>query len=204
MPFCTNGIATFQLLVNREITSLDDLEGLKVRANGGSADVAASLGMVPVNVPVPEIRTMLEQGALDGVISAYPLLNVQQVEEFARFAVELDFGAGGQSLGMSLSTWEALPTDIQSIISQVSDESVAAMASIYESGMSVDRDELVARGLVISQPPPDVYEAMTEAVVFAQENWVTGLEAAGNGEARAVLEEFKRLIEVYETADSSD
>src|SRR5205823_1362011 len=52
----------------RLITSLKDLEGLKIRVGGGLVnDVANALGTVPMLKPAPESYELLSQGVADGL-----------------------------------------------------------------------------------------------------------------------------------------
>ena len=52
----------------RAITSLKDLEGLKIRVGGGVVnDVAKALGTVPMLKPAPESYELLSQGVADGL-----------------------------------------------------------------------------------------------------------------------------------------
>jgi TRAP-type C4-dicarboxylate transport system substrate-binding protein len=52
----------------RPITSLKDLEGLKIRVGGGIVnDVARALGTVPMLKPAPESYELLSQGVADGL-----------------------------------------------------------------------------------------------------------------------------------------
>jgi TRAP-type mannitol/chloroaromatic compound transport system substrate-binding protein len=50
---------------NREINSLEDLEGLKMRIPGLGGEVLARAGGVPVNMPGGELFTALQSGAID-------------------------------------------------------------------------------------------------------------------------------------------
>mgnify|MGYP000618848531 FL=1 len=50
---------------NREIESLDDLKGLKIRMPGLGGEVLSRLGATPVNLPGSEVFTSLQTGAID-------------------------------------------------------------------------------------------------------------------------------------------
>ena len=50
---------------NREINSLEDLQGLKMRIPGLGGEVLARAGGVPVNLPGGELFTALQSGAID-------------------------------------------------------------------------------------------------------------------------------------------
>ena len=50
---------------NREINSLADLNGLKMRIPGLGGEVMQLAGALPVNLPGSEIFTALQTGAID-------------------------------------------------------------------------------------------------------------------------------------------
>ncbi len=57
-----------QVHMREPITSLADLDGLKIRIGGGvSADVGTALGVVGVQVPAPKVYETLSGGVADGV-----------------------------------------------------------------------------------------------------------------------------------------
>jgi TRAP-type C4-dicarboxylate transport system substrate-binding protein len=52
----------------RPVTSLKDLEGMKIRVGGGMVnDVAKAIGTIPMLKPAPESYELLSQGVADGV-----------------------------------------------------------------------------------------------------------------------------------------
>ena len=51
----------------KEINSLDDIKGLKVRMSGIHAEVLNRIGAITVNIPGGEIMTSLQSGVVDGV-----------------------------------------------------------------------------------------------------------------------------------------
>jgi hypothetical protein len=55
------------ILSKKPIRKLEDLQGLKVGAQGMSPDVAKALGVALVNLPYPELYTALQQGVIDAV-----------------------------------------------------------------------------------------------------------------------------------------
>ena len=51
----------------KEINSLDDIKGLKIRMSGIHAEVLNRIGAITVNIPGGEIMTSLQAGVVDGV-----------------------------------------------------------------------------------------------------------------------------------------
>ncbi|MFV0492692.1 MAG: TRAP transporter substrate-binding protein DctP [Pseudorhodobacter sp.] len=56
----------------REVTTMDDLQGTKVRVTGGRVvqDTMRALGISPVSMAASEMSTALSQGAIDGIFTS--------------------------------------------------------------------------------------------------------------------------------------
>lgn len=65
----SEGIFVFR---EREVTSLEDMQGLKVRVVGGKLfqDTVAAFGSSPVSVPGPELVSSMSQGVIDGAVTS--------------------------------------------------------------------------------------------------------------------------------------
>jgi TRAP-type C4-dicarboxylate transport system substrate-binding protein len=67
LAVCTHGPGQI-FNTKRPVTSLKDLEGMKIRVGGGMVnEVAKALGTVPMLKPAPESYELLSQGVADGV-----------------------------------------------------------------------------------------------------------------------------------------
>jgi TRAP-type mannitol/chloroaromatic compound transport system substrate-binding protein len=60
----------------KEINSLDDLEGLKMRIPGFAGEVYAKLGVVVTNIPAGELYTALDRGTIDALDWVGPSLDL--------------------------------------------------------------------------------------------------------------------------------
>jgi TRAP-type C4-dicarboxylate transport system substrate-binding protein len=62
----------FFIMANREVQSMEDLNGAKVRVTGGRVflDTMGRLGVSPVSMAASEMSTAMSQGAIDGVLSS--------------------------------------------------------------------------------------------------------------------------------------
>lgn len=61
----------------KEITSIDDLKGLKIRIPGFAGKVIASVGAVPTNIPAGELYQSLERGTIDALEWVGPGLDLR-------------------------------------------------------------------------------------------------------------------------------
>ena len=102
----------------KEINSLDDLQGLKMRIPGFAGEVLAKLGASPTNIPPAELYTALERRTIDALEWVGPSLDLRMgFHKIAPFyytgwhepATELQFLVNQKS-------FERLPADLQEIL----------------------------------------------------------------------------------------
>jgi len=75
----TGGNTTMQMggWFNKEINSIKDLEGLKMRIPGFGGKVMAGVGAVPTNIPAGELYQALERGTIDALEWVGPSLDLR-------------------------------------------------------------------------------------------------------------------------------
>lgn len=103
----------------KEINSVDDLQGLKMRIPGFAGEVLAKLGANPTNIASGELYTALERNTIDALEWVGPSLDLRMgFHKIAPYyytgwhepATELQFLVNSR-------TWKKLPADLQVILS---------------------------------------------------------------------------------------
>jgi TRAP-type mannitol/chloroaromatic compound transport system substrate-binding protein len=102
----------------KEINSVDDLKGLKMRIPGFAGEVLAELGAKPTNIATGELYTSLERNTIDALEWVGPSLDLRMgFHKIAPYyytgwhepATELQFLINERS-------WKKLPKDLQEIL----------------------------------------------------------------------------------------
>lgn len=102
----------------KEIKTVDDLKGLKMRIPGFAGEVLAELGAKPVNIPAGELYTALERNTIDALEWVGPSLDLRMgFHKIAPFyytgwhepATELQFLVNQKA-------FDKLPPDLQQIL----------------------------------------------------------------------------------------
>jgi TRAP-type mannitol/chloroaromatic compound transport system substrate-binding protein len=110
------------LQTNKELKTIDDLKGLKIRGAGDGAEILSRVGAGMVMMPAGEIFESMERGVIDAFECASPTLNwdlglneaaeylylsgTRQPYEYNPFICNQD-------------SWNELPDDLKAIVSQV-------------------------------------------------------------------------------------
>jgi TRAP-type mannitol/chloroaromatic compound transport system substrate-binding protein len=104
---------------NREINSVADLQGLKMRIPGLGGEVFSRAGGVPVTMQVSEVFTALETGALDATEWVSPYNDLAAgYHTVARYYYYPGWHEPGSTLEtvFNKEAFEALPEDLQEIL----------------------------------------------------------------------------------------
>lgn len=104
----------FYLWPKKEVSTLDDLKGVKMRTSALYDRFMKSLGIVPVTIPAGDTYTALERGTVEGF--GWPNMGPRQRGwlEVVKCAIDLPFyGSNNITAVMNLDKWNSLPKDVQ-------------------------------------------------------------------------------------------
>ncbi len=112
------------LASKRAVRSLEDMQGLKVRATGLSAKIVECLGGVPVAMSQPETYEALQKGVVDATLCPIETLKGwKQGEVIASVTDSRKIGyTTAMFAAMNKAKWNSLPADVRKIIEDVSAE----------------------------------------------------------------------------------
>jgi TRAP-type mannitol/chloroaromatic compound transport system substrate-binding protein len=151
----------------KEINSLDDLQGLKMRIPGFAGEVMAKLGAKPTNIASGELYTALERRTIDALEWVGPSLDLRMgFHKIAPYyytgwhepATELQFLVNER-------TWKKLPDDLREILRTAMKVSAYDMyiQSYHESGANWATMKTEFPNVQVKTFPKDVLVAMKKA-----------------------------------------
>ena len=151
----------------REIKSVKDFKGLKMRIPGLAGKVYASLGVDVKLLPGGEIFPALERGVIDAAEFVGPYqdrrLGLQKAAKYY-YTTGWHETATVSELLINKAAWDKLPKDLQAIV-----ENACAACNVISEGWcqrtnAEAMDDLVKKEGVIARPlPDDVVKALREA-----------------------------------------
>lgn len=176
----------------KEIKSMADYKGLKMRIAGLGGKVLAKAGVNVVNVPPSEIFTALERGVIDATDLVNPFIDMRMgLHQAAKYY----YYPGWQepctttTLIVNLKIWEALADDLKAIIETASAECVAWTIAQGDRVNAQALKELTEKHGVIFKKLPD--DVLRELRKFADQ--VMAEEAAKNANSKEVLDSYKKF-----------
>lgn len=151
---------------NREINSLDDLQGLNFRITGLGALVMKKLGVNPVSMAPGDIFPALQSGALDGAewvgptndlaFGFHKVLNNMYAPSFSDIH-------GGAEWGVNSQAFEKLPAEFQLILTTAMEAETELLThDIFYSNIQ-SLDKLRTAGVNIGTFPDDVWDGLRTA-----------------------------------------
>lgn len=144
IAFVTHGPA--QLHSNANVTSLDQVSGMKIRIPGGvGGDVGAALNATGIQVPAPKVYETLASNTADGVTMPMETRGGFKLTEVAKNVYWMPGGLyrGSFALIMNEETFADLPADLQTALDEkVFGEPLSRMAGAMWDEIDQDGLEL--------------------------------------------------------------
>jgi TRAP-type transport system periplasmic protein len=105
------------------VRSLDDLQGLEIRATGLSAKTLEVLGAIPVAMPQSDAYEALSRGVVQGNLSPIEVLQGWRHAEVTDYLTLTPFLYNTLFfVTMNLDTWNSLPPEIQTAINEATEK----------------------------------------------------------------------------------
>ena len=146
LPFaCGNSGVQMAGWFNKEIQSLEDIKGLKMRIPGFGGEVLQRAGGVPVSLPGSEVYTALQTGVIDATEWVGPYNDVSLgLHKAARYYYYPGFHEPGPNIECIINkdAWESLPPDLQNIVKIACQSSNLNMTSEYMWGNAIALEQL--------------------------------------------------------------
>jgi TRAP-type mannitol/chloroaromatic compound transport system substrate-binding protein len=170
----------------KEINSLADMQGVKMRVGGMGGKVMEALGVVPQQIPGGEIYPSLERGTIDAAEWVGPYddekLGLNKVAPFYYYP---GFWEGGAMLHflINLDKWNELTPAYKSIVQSAAAHANAVMLAKYDYRNPAALRRLVAGGAQLRPYPEDVM-----AKAFEESNKLYAAISAENAEFKTIWE----------------
>jgi TRAP-type mannitol/chloroaromatic compound transport system substrate-binding protein len=186
---CGNTSAQMGGWFRKEINTLDDMKGLKMRIGGFAGAVMAKLGVVPQQIGGGDIYPALEKGTIDGAEWVGPYddekLGFYKVAKYYYYPGWWEGGAI-LSLHINKEKWDSLPKHYQAICKAAAAQANAVMTGRYDVVNPQALRRLVGQGVQLRP----FSEAILDAC-FKSANEVYADISAKNEDFKKIWESMK-------------
>ncbi|KAB0265257.1 TRAP transporter substrate-binding protein [Microvirga brassicacearum] len=152
----------------KEIKTLQDLQGLKMRIAGLAGNVMAKLGVVPQQIPGGDIYPALERGTIDAAEWVGPYddekLGFSKVAPYYYYP---GFWEGGPAIHLFINQgkWKELPKAYQSILTAAAGYANADMLAKYDARNPAALRRLLGSGTQLRPFSQEILDAANKAAV---------------------------------------
>jgi TRAP-type C4-dicarboxylate transport system substrate-binding protein len=135
---------SFHLYTNKKVKKLSDLAGLKIRVFPAFIPFIKALGAVPINLPMGDIYTAMERGAVDGfVMTHFGFVKDFSWHEVTKYAIDYDLYRAAANLLVNPKKWNQLPANIRQQIIEYKKTEVNAAAAEWFGNLYNERWQML-------------------------------------------------------------
>jgi TRAP-type mannitol/chloroaromatic compound transport system substrate-binding protein len=175
----------------KEVKSVQDLNGLKMRIGGFAGKVMQHLGLVPQQIAGGDIYPSLEKGTIDAAEWVGPYDDEKLgFNKVAPYYYSPGWWEAGPQLSfyVGIKQWENLPKEYQAAIEAASYEAHVAMQADYDAKNPAALARLLKNGVKLRGFSKEIMEACWKAA-----NEVMEGEASKNAKFKKIYEPWKRF-----------
>ena len=175
----------------KELKTVADMKGLKMRIGGSAGVVMQKLGLVPQQIAGGDIYPALEKGTIDAAEWVGPYDDEKLgLYKVAKYYYYPGWWEGGPELDLFVNTkaWSELPKDYQSILEAACAEANIDMVAKYDALNPAALRRLVAAGVQLRPFPREIMQASYKAAVEVYDEFATT-----NAKFKKVYEPWKKF-----------
>ncbi|BAQ66842.1 TRAP transporter substrate-binding protein [Geminocystis sp. NIES-3709] len=150
----------------KEVNSINDLQGLKMRIPGLGGQVMAKLGVTVQNLPGGEIFQALQTGAIDAAEWVGPYDDEKLgLNKVAKYYYYPGWWEPGPTLEVqiNLDEWKKLPPQYQSVLQTAAVESNVTMLARYDARNNEALERLLQAGVQLRPYSQEILDAAEKA-----------------------------------------
>ena len=164
----------------KQIKSIDDLKGLKIRSAGAiQSATIKQLGGSPVSMPITEVYTSLEKGVLDGVLTAFTAMRSFRIYDVTKYSLDMGFTCMPMIVVMNLKKWNSLSPEIQNVFDGLFRNYSFEAAGEYDNDVAKSKKYGRDNGQIIVPISNDEFAKWKESVSPLRSKWVKDMKKKG-------------------------
>lgn len=187
----------------KPIHTMADVKGMKVRAPTRMVSkLIASIGGVPVGMPVPGIPDALSKGVLDGAVTTYEVSPSIKLNELTKYVTETDRNQPGLYttlfvVAMNKAKYDSLSPDLQKVIDKHSGRDTSVwMGKIMGDNDVPGKEKFIAAKNSVTVISAAELENWKRASGEIDDQWAADISKKGV-DGKALLADARALIQKY-------
>jgi TRAP-type C4-dicarboxylate transport system substrate-binding protein len=190
----------FQIHSRREVKTLENLKGLKIRSGLKTGTrIFELLGATPISIPMTGTTEALSKGVLDATFIPWDSVPALKIHELVSFHSE--FASGQPALHtanlvliMNKAKYDSLPPELKKVIDDNSGVSVAALGGrVFDTMAANGRKIAAARGNSFYEMSADEIARWKKLLEPMYADWIKEVSAKGH-DGQKLFDAAQKLI----------
>lgn len=114
--------APSNIMSKTAIRSLEDIQGVDLRASGGAAQILKAWGANQVGMPMSDTPEALQKGVVDGLFSSLEVMKDFKYAELCKFVTLTNTVIYPFAVVMNKDSWNKLPDDVKKVMEDLGSE----------------------------------------------------------------------------------
>lgn len=182
------------LQTTEPVSSLEDIQGMELRATGSGVPVLDALGASGIGMPMPEVPEAVQTGVIQGTMTSREVLQDFNLAEQLGYTTDFPTVVNSFAAVMERGAYEALPEDVQQVIDELGPEMAEFTGQYHDeenvqAALEWSQEE---HGLEIIELDDDEAQRWQEEIEPLVDEW---LEEIG-GRGYPAEEWYERMLEL--------
>lgn len=181
-----------RLHTRKEISSLDDLKGMKIRAAGPTeSSISSVIGATGVGMPINQVAQSLNTGVIDAAMQTWGSLRAFRLESLVRSSIEDELGARTFIVAINKDVYEGLSDKAKKVLAETGGEKLAR-----HMGQVFDKQSADVRAKAMAARPESIVsfndaEKVERAKLYqpVRDQWMEG-----NEQGEALLAKLNEIV----------
>jgi len=179
------------------VRTLEDIQGLDLRASGGAAQILGAWGANPVGMPMPATVEALQKGVVKGLYSSLETMKDFKFAEMCGYVTMTNTVIYPFAVVMNLDKWKALPKKVQKVMDKLvveqSEWTGNYMDDHVKESVNWSKKTHNVEFITLSKKEKAKWDKKLE---FLNDKWIAGAKEKGLP-AEKIVKDIKKLVSKY-------
>lgn len=196
-PLFVAALPPYQMVIGsaRQLGSVGQVAGLKLRASGGAQDfVMHQLGVVPVHMAPPGIYESMARGTIDGALLAFVSVDSYKLEPLVKSAsLGANFGTVVVTYSISEKKWASLSPAARQVLEQAGEQVTQQACATFDAREKLAIARLRASGVKLNRFSTADQAQLDSAYAKVAQQWASSLDQRGKA-GSATLKAYRDAL----------
>lgn len=179
----------YDILTTQPVNSLDDLQGMRIRAAGGGiTEIVERLGAVPVTMSITDAYTAFQQGVVDGIILSTADMVAYRMHEVGQYNYRIGVVRVSIPHAISAQFYDPLPDDLKEVFAEAGRQASYDYSKMYLRLTERALQEMEEQGVQIVQASDEDLARADELLAPMWDQFVAANGGEGSKAERLVSE----------------